>query len=98
MPEDRNEWTVAKDELIDVMNGLGFPEEFGYEIAKNLGSPKAIRKMTSYLAQARPSDPVTVVDEMLAIKEQIDSWKQRKESEKANSEYNQILRYGIERE
>ena len=54
--------------------------------------------MTSYLAQERPSDPVTVVDEMLAIKEQIDSWKQRKESEKANSEYNQILRYGIERE
>jgi len=98
MPEDRNEWTVAKDGLIEVMNGLGFPEEFGYEIAKNLGSPKAIRRMTSYLAQARPSDPVTVVDEMLAIKSQIDSWKKKKESERASSKYNMILRHGIDRE
>ena len=98
MTDGRSNWTVAKDELVRVMNGLGFPDEFGYEIAKELGSPQAIRRMTSYLSQARPTDPETVVDEMLAIKNQIDSWKRKKESERANSEYNMILRHGIDRE
>jgi hypothetical protein len=98
MTDGGSDWTIAKNELIKVMNGLGFPDEFGYEIAKELGSPQAIRHMTSYLSQARPKDPETIVDEMLAIKSQIDSWKKKKESERASSKYNMILRHGIDRE
>jgi len=67
MNDPKSEWTAVKDDLVAIIRDLGFPEEFGYEIAKNLGSPKAIRRMTAYLNYERPSNPETIVDEMLAI-------------------------------
>ena len=47
-------------------------------MARMLGSPKAIRRMTKYLEYERPKDIETVVDEMLAICGEIDSWKEKK--------------------
>ena len=96
--DNRAEWNAAKDGLVKMVRELGLPEEFGYEIAKNLGSPKAIRRMTAYLSHERPKDPVTVVDEMLAIRSQIDAWKQKKASESVNPRYNQVVRYGLDTE
>ena len=68
----------------------------GYEIAKGLGAPKAMDRMRSYLLQARPQDPETIVDEMLAIRAEIDAWRYRKRSEEANAKYNELLRYGFD--
>ena len=39
---DRKEWAIERDELVYAMKRLGFHEELGGLIAKQLGSPKAI--------------------------------------------------------
>ncbi len=96
MEDPRSEWNEAKDELVRTIVDIGFPEEFGLEIAKGLGAPKAIRRVTSYLRSARPNDPETIVDEMLAIRSEIDSWHDKKRSEEANAKYNELLRYGLD--
>ena len=95
MTEHQREWAIAKDELLRELKGLGFPEELGDAIAKQLGSPKAIRRMTTYLYNVRPKSVELVVDEMLAIRSEIDAWKEKKASEKANAKYNYILNYGL---
>ena len=95
MEDSHSEWNETKDELLETITGLGFPEEFELEIAKGLGAPKAIRRMTAYLRNTRPRDPETVVDEMLAIRSEIDSWRQKKKSEEANARYNELLRHGF---
>jgi len=94
--ESQERWNAAKDELVGIIVDLGLPEEFGYEIAKGLGSPQAMHRMTTYLKNTRPKSPEPIVDEMLAIRSQIDSWKEKKKSEEANARYNEILRYGLD--
>ena len=92
---EHKEWVLARDDLIYSITCLGFPEELGYEIARNLGSPKAIRRMNSYLRQVRPGSAELVVDEMLAICAEIDSWRKRKEAKEANARYNEMRYYGL---
>lgn len=41
------EWTEAKNRLIQAVAFLGFPQEFGEVMARQLGSPKAIDRMVS---------------------------------------------------
>ena len=65
-------------------------------IAKYLGSPKAIDRMTAYLDCEKPREINLVVDEMLAIRSEVDAWKEKKASEKANARYNEILYYGLD--
>ena len=84
-----NEWLDARSDLIRVITSLGFPEELGNELAKNLGSPKAIDRMTAYLINEKPRSAEIIVDEMLAIKTDIDTWRQKKESIEANAKYNE---------
>jgi len=89
------EWLRARDELVNALRKLGFPAELGDELAKNLGSPKAMERMTSYLVQVRPRKIELVVDEMLAICSEIDMWKEKKASEEANAKYNAMLYRGL---
>ncbi len=96
MTDGRSEWTAARNELVKIITELGFPAEFGEHAARMLGSPKAIRRMTSYLQYERPTDIETVADELLAICGEIDAWKEKKGSEEANSKYNEVLRYGFD--
>ena len=74
------------------MAELGFPEELGNEIAKMLGSPKAMRRMCSYLCYVKPHSAEVVVDEALAICSEIEAWREKKQSEEANAKYNEMLR------
>lgn len=97
MTED-NEWVQARDSLVIMVTNLGFPEELGHHMARMLGSPKAIMRMTKYLEYERPKDIETVVDEMLAICSEINSWKEKKGSEEANAVCNEVLRNGLGRE
>ncbi|MBO6054606.1 MAG: hypothetical protein J6P31_03725 [Oscillospiraceae bacterium] len=51
------EWEFAKGELDRILKGMGYPKPFSDEIARTLGSPKAIRRMSAYLRYARPGRP-----------------------------------------
>ena len=95
MSLEQKEWSIARDDLVYSITSLGFPEGLGIEIAKNLGSPKAIRRMTSYLRQTHPKSAEEIVDEMLAIKSEIDAWRERKEAQNANARYNEMRYYGL---
>ena len=62
-------------------------------MARELGSPKAIDRMTSYIRQAHPHTEEMLVDEMLAIKGEIETWRAKKEAEEAQARYNARLYY-----
>ena len=83
---------------MESVTDLGFPKELGLEIAKHLGSPQAIRRMNAYLYYVKPTKAELVVDEMLAIRSEIDLWKEKKAAEEANAKYNEILNYGLQTE
>ena len=96
MDEDfKRVWAYSKDNLMTAMRSLGFPDELGEAVVKNLGSPKAMDRMTSYLRNVRPTTPELVVDEMLAIRSVVETWKARKESLEANEAYNEVLNNGL---
>ncbi len=96
MTEYQFEWQKAKEKLISALRELGFPEELGIQMAKQLGSPKAMHRMTTYLYNVQPRSVELVVDEMLAICSDIDRWREKKASEEANARYNEILNYGFD--
>ena len=84
-------WTAALKALEKALASLGHPVELGDPMARQLGSPKAIRRMTAYLYQAKPRSVEEVVDEMLAIYSGNEEWRDRKESLDANARYNEYL-------
>ena len=93
--DNRVEWAKTKNELVRAVVDLGFPEELGEQIAKQLGSPKAMNRMLGYLYNVKPKTAELIVDEMLAICSEIDTWREKKASEEANVYYNDILNNGF---
>lgn len=91
----REEWVRTKNDLVQAVSILGFPEDLGEQIAKQLGSPKAMRRMISYLYNVKPKSAELVVDEMLAICSEIERWREKKANEEANARYNEMLYYGL---
>jgi hypothetical protein len=96
MTEEQKQWIIARGRMMNAMKDLGFPEALGDELVKNLGSPKAMDRMTSYLNNVKPKKAELVVDEMIAICSDIVRWKDKKELERANAKYNEILYFGLE--
>jgi hypothetical protein len=92
------EWSWSRDNLLSEIKNLGFPEELGNEIAKNLGSPKAMDRMAAYLRYVKPRNVELVVDEMLAIRSEIETWHRKKEGQEANEKYNEMLYNGLDGE
>ena len=86
-------WAQARDRLVAAVTGLGYSAELAELMARELGSPKAIDRMTSYIHRARPRTEEMLVDEMLAIKGEIDAWRAKKEAEEAQASYNARLYY-----
>lgn len=86
-------WSQSRDRLVAAVTGLGYSTELVELMARELGSPKAIDRMTSYIYQARPSTEEMLVDEMLPIKGEIDAWRAKKEAEEAQASYNARLYY-----
>ncbi len=76
----QDEWTRARNALVNTVVALGFPAELGQAAARHLGSPKAMDRMTKYLLYVQPEKVELVVDEMLSIREEIDAWKRKKQS------------------
>ena len=89
-------WEQSRDALVSIIVSLGFPAELGEMIARHLGSPKAIDRMTAYLQYERPADDRIIVDEMLAISAEIEAWREKKESRESNAAYNELLYHGLD--
>ena len=88
-------WKAAYRDLIGTVTQMGYPEEFGKVIAKNLGSEKTMRRMTAYLKNAKPRSAEEIADEMLAIMSDREQWIAKKEAEEANARYTQLLNENI---
>ena len=86
-------WAQARDRLVAAVTGIGFSAELAELMAKQLGIPKAIDRMVSYIRQAHPRTEEMLVDEMLAICAEIETWRQKKESQEAQARYNSWLYY-----
>lgn len=80
-------WTLSRNDLARAVSSLGYPEEFADLLAKQLGSPKAIDRMTSWIRLAHPNSMEMIIDEMLAIREEIETWREKKESREAQARY-----------
>ncbi len=84
-------WAQSRDRLALAISSLGYPGEFADLLAKQLKSPKAIDRMTSYLYQVKPRSMEMIVDEMLAICAEINAWRDKKASQEAQASYNAWL-------
>ena len=98
MTPNQRIWARERDRLADAAASLGYPEEFADLLAKQLQSPKAIGRMASYLYQARPGSMEMIIDEMLAIRAEIDAWRARKDSLEAQAGYSAWLSSGARME
>ena len=88
---NRLEWSMAKSDLCREILSLGFPREFADLLAKELGSPRAMGRMAAYLRSAKPHSVEMIVDEMLAISAEAQTWRERKESQEAQAAYSAYL-------
>ena len=95
MMSEQSVWAKTRNDLVRAVESLGFPAELGEAIAKYLGSPKAMERMIAYLHYVKPESEELVVDEMIAIRSEIDAWREKKASEEANARYNEMLYYGL---
>ena len=93
MKPNQRQWAQARDRLVAAVTALGFAPELAELFARELGSPKAIDRMTSYIRQARPRSEEMLVDEMLAIRSEVDAWREKKEAQAAQASYNARLYY-----
>lgn len=91
MTPNQQLWVRARNRLASAVEDLGYPAELADLLARQLGSPKAIDRMSSYLYQARPGSLETIVDEMLAICDEISAWREKKESQQAQAGYSAWL-------
>ena len=91
MTEQQQQFSAARERLIEAVAAIGFPAELAELCAKQIGSPKGIDRLTSYVYQVRPRTTELLVDEMLAIAEQIKTWREKKESEEAQWRYTMWL-------
>ena len=88
-------WKRSYRILVETITDMGYPEEFGKMIAKNLGSEKTMDRMTAYLHQAKPRSAEEIADEMLAIMSDRERWIEKKQAEYYNDRYNRMLREGL---
>ena len=85
MTEAQRVWAAARNRLTGAVRSAGFPGELSDLLAKELRSPRAIDRMTAWINQAHPRSLETIVDEMLAIRADLDAWAEKKESEAAQA-------------
>ena len=94
--DSREIWSRTRARLISSLTALGYPPELGNIIAEHIGSPRGMERMISYLDYVKPDRVELIVDEMLAIKDEVDRWREKKEHERANAVYNSVINYGFD--
>ena len=85
-------WALARKELARAVSFLGYPEEFADLLARQLGCPGAMERLASYLYQAKPGSVEMIIDETLAIRSEIEAWREKKENRDAQAGYSAWLR------
>lgn len=85
----------ARQRLINRMQMMGYPYEFAYLIAQELGTERAMGKMAGFLRNAGPVSMEAVADEMVAILDDRRHWIEKKSSEYYNQKYNELMYYGL---
>lgn len=91
MTDAQREWARSRDVLVYEVTALGFSRELALLLAKELKSPRAMDRMTSYVRRVRPRSEEMLADEMLAIVSEIEAWRERKDSLRAQAAYNEWL-------
>lgn len=81
----QSETQAAYLDLANAIMELGYPEEFAEVLASELRSEKSMRRLASYVRNARPSSPEQIADEMLTIVSDRNRWVEQKISEHANA-------------
>ena len=82
---------TQRQELINILERMGYSAALGEAIADNLRTEKPMSRMIGYLLHAKPTREEDIVDEMLAIMTDRDNWIKKKEAEYANQRYNAYL-------
>ncbi len=88
MTEERER---LKNQIIKLVEEKGYPGELGALAADSLGSEKAMTRMIGWLSHSESRSAEDIVDEMLAICEDRDNWRKKKEAEFYQQKYNQYL-------
>ena len=91
MREDQVEKAYEQARLMQAMEDLGFPEEFGEVLVRELGGPWSLRRMTEYLRSARPTRFEAVADELVVILEERARIVDKMRTEDANAGWNAFL-------
>lgn len=91
MTRSQRIWVCSRDRLARAVVSLGYPEEFADLLAGQLGSPRAIDRLASYIDLAHPGSVEMIVDEMAAIQAEIEAWREKKEYLSAQEGYNRWL-------
>ena len=79
MTSYQREWCEARDNLRKAVTFLGYPSDLADLLSRELGSPRGIDRLTSYIHHAKPRSLEMIVDEMLAIKGQIETRREKSE-------------------
>ena len=56
MTDNQRQWVRTKAELVSNIERLGFPGELGEQLAKMLGSPKAMERIAFIVAHMKDVD------------------------------------------
>ena len=91
MTSNQRIWARARDGLAAAVSSLGYPEEFADLLARELGRPKAIDRMAAWISYEKPGNIELIVDEMLAIRAEIEEWRKKAEGREAQAAYSYWL-------
>ena len=91
MTDVQRQWAQARDELAEALRGAGYPAELADVMARQLRSPKAIGRMTSYVRHGYGRNMEMLADKLMAISADAERWREKKESERAQQSYNAYL-------
>ena len=91
MTAEDQEKRAEQRRLMQVMEDLGFPEEFGEVLVAQLGGPWSLRRMTGYLLSARPTRFEPIADELVVILEERARIVEKLRTEEANEGWNVFL-------
>ena len=81
--------------LVKTIERMGYPAEFGELIASELGTEKQMTRMVSWLIQFKPSTSEQIADELVAIKEEFQKYRDKKIAEYSNIKINQLINEGL---
>ena len=91
MTSNQRIWAQARDRLAAAVSSLGYPGEFADLLARELGNPKAIDRMAAWIGYEKPKSMELIVDEMLAIRAEIEAWRKKAEGREAQAAYSYWL-------